>query len=278
MKGISLLLCLSALSFRVCAQPNSYPWLATYDSTQSILARVPVPEGYRRANAPPGSFADWLRRLPLSQGRPPVRLFNGQEKSNQSAHAAVIDIDVGDKDLQQCADAVIRLRAEYLYSRQRLDSIRFSFTSGDVAEFRRWARGFRPTVSGNRVNWSRTARIDSGYASFREYLSTVFMYAGSYSLSRECRPLRGPETPVIGDIFIEGGFPGHAVILVDAAAHRETGKTLVLLAQSYMPAQDIHLLANPFDPGLDPWYEVAMGQELRTPEWIFPANSAKRLR
>lgn len=36
----------------------------------------------------------------------PVKLFNGNLKRNQQAHFGILNIDVGKKDLQQCADAV----------------------------------------------------------------------------------------------------------------------------------------------------------------------------
>jgi hypothetical protein len=91
----------------------------------------------------PGSFEDWLRHLPLKKGKPPVYLYNGRLKENQSAHYAVIDIDVGNSDLQQCADALIRLRAEYLYSIGDFSSIHFKFTSGHNAEYSRWREGYR---------------------------------------------------------------------------------------------------------------------------------------
>ena len=48
-----------------------------------------------------------------------------------------------------------------------------------------------------------------------------------------------------GDVFIKGGSPGHAVIVVDVAIYTQTGKKVFLLAQSYMPAQQIHILVNP---------------------------------
>ena len=111
------------------AQNNPYKWLESYDSTQCILNRVEVPNGYERVETIPGSFADWLRHLPLKKGNPPIRYYNGREKILQDAHYAVVDIDVGDRDLQQCADAVIRLRAEYLYAAGLYDSIAFNFNA-----------------------------------------------------------------------------------------------------------------------------------------------------
>ena len=47
----------------------------------------------------------------------------------------------------------------------------------------------------------------------------------------------------IGDVFIQGGFPGHAIIVVDLAEN-EVGEKCFLVAQSYMPAQEIHVLKN----------------------------------
>ncbi|MGM0881074.1 MAG: DUF4846 domain-containing protein [Bacillota bacterium] len=44
-------------------------------------------------------------------------------------------------------------------------------------------------------------------------------------------------------------------------AGRETGKKLYMLAKSYMPAQNIQVLANPNDKGLSPWYVLDDQQE-----------------
>lgn len=100
----------------------------------------------------------------------------------------MLDIDVGARNLQQCADAIIRLRAEYLYISGFRDDIVFNFTSGDPARFRDWARGFRPRIHENRVKWVRSAQNDFGYRNFRNYLNTVFLYAGSgYSSAEKSR-------------------------------------------------------------------------------------------
>ncbi|MBN1917121.1 MAG: DUF4846 domain-containing protein [Verrucomicrobia bacterium] len=258
--------------------PNKYTWLEDWKLSNATAERVPVPDGYRRTEAAAGTFADWLRHLPLKEGRPPVQLYDGREKANQDAHFAVIDIDVGDRDLQQCADAVMRLRAEYLYAKGDHETIHFNFTSGDRADFAEWAKGYRPTVTEDSVEWRQTAGEDRSYASFRKYLVIVFAYAGSASLSRELEPVEDVADMQIGDVFIKGGFPGHAVIVVDMAVDADSARKVFLLAQSYMPAQDIHILRNPANPDSNPWYPLDFGDQLITPEWTFSAGELRRFR
>jgi len=255
-----------------------YPWLAGYDPSSTIESRISPPEDYRRMPVDSDSFAGWLRRLPVKPGRPEVHLFNGRPKGRQDLHEAVIDIDTGDRDLQQCADAVIRLRAEYLFSMKRFGDIHYNFTSGDTAFYSDWRKGFRPQVRGSRVSWRRTAEPDFSHEAFRDYLETVFAYAGSYSLESELVPVEDQSDMKIGDVFIQGGFPGHAVIVVDMARKPGTGEKVFLLAQSYMPAQDIHILRNLNDQELSPWYRVDFGEVLETPEWDFERTDLARFR
>ena len=63
----------------------------------------------------------------------------------------------GKKDLQQCADACMRLYAEFLYSKDQFDEISFTFTSGDIARYNYWADGYRPLITGDEVVWDKTA-------------------------------------------------------------------------------------------------------------------------
>jgi hypothetical protein len=247
--------------------------ILTDGAAQTIQSLVAPPPGYERIPVGPASFGAWLRGLPVRAGRPAVLLYNGRRKADQSAHYAVLDIDVGEKDLQQCADAVIRLRAEYLFPGPCSDRIQFNFTSGDTARWKDWRDGMRPIVSGNRVAWSRTAEFDDGYSNFRDYLDTVFMYAGSASLEREMDPVADAKNLLGGDVFIEGGFPGHAVLVIDVAEN-EAGDRVFLLAQSYMPAQDIHILTSFED--IDPWYRAHSEGVLRTPEWDFDYENLRR--
>lgn len=235
----------------------TYSWLTpTTDWSTALVNRVAVPDGYVRNEVKGGSFAEWLRFLPLQPQGSKVMYFNGEEKPYQQFHEAVIDIDIGNRDLQQCADATMRLRAEYQYGTKQFDKIKFNFTSGDPVPFSKWRQGYGITISKNRLKWVPSSKSTGSYASFKRYMKWIYMYAGTASLSKEITRLPSLRDMQIGDLIIQGGFPGHAVIVVDMAYHPTTGDKLFLLAQSYMPAQSIHILKNPFSDQLSPWYSI----------------------
>ncbi len=270
-------ICLFGIYFcsNIFAEP--YPWLENCNNSNTIENRITPPNGYFRNSVDSNSFAYWLRHLPLKPTNTRVLLYNGKEKGNTSACHSVINIDTGDKDLQQCADAVIRLRAEYLYSQKRSDDIRFKFTSGDTVSFRNWINGNRPVVNGNNVSWNNIDQIDSSYSIFRNYLNTIFMYCGTYSLNKELVPVEDVKDIQIGDVFIQGGFPGHAIFVIDVIED-DKKKRLCLLGQGFTPAQDIHILNNPNNSELNPWYDIDFGNTLRTPEWTFKKTDLKRFK
>ncbi|WP_020571844.1 DUF4846 domain-containing protein [Neolewinella persica] len=242
----------------------------------TIPTRFPTPDGYTRTAYIEDAFGHYLRHQPLKPHGTKVLLFNGVEKGNQRAHAAVLDVDVGNRDLQQCADAVMRLRAEYLYEQERFADIHFNFVSGFNAEYARWRKGQRIRVKGNRVDWTPGSGATPDYKSFRKYLTMVFSYAGTASLVHELKP-KDKAYIDAGDVLIKGGSPGHAVIVVDKAVNETTGEVLVLLAQSYMPAQDIHVLVNPAHRDGNPWYSVTkdFGDWIQTAEYGFDGNALR---
>lgn len=253
-----------------------YLWMSPPDDANALAARIPAPSGYQRVPAAAGTFAQWLRYLPLKPGRPEVLLFDGRKKPNQDAHWAVLDLDVGKKDLQQCADSVMRLRAEYLFSVGRNKDITFTLTNGQKAAFSDWAAGQRPTVRGNRVTWRAATRPDASHASLRRYLDFVYAYAGTLSLAREFKTPRETDPIEPGDVFIHGGSPGHVVIVLDVAVAPGSQRRVFLLAQGYMPAQEMHILKNPAHPASNPWYDADFGATLTTPEWNFKRDERKR--
>lgn len=230
---------------------NSIPEREKIDFYESIMD-IPTPAGYQRENYTQGSFGFWLRRLPLKKNKT-VYLYNGSLKQNQSAQFAVLDISTGKKDLQQCADVVMRLRAEYLFAEKKFDSI--SFIDFALRKYQ-WSGG------NNRQQ-------------FNSYLENVFGYCGSASLEKQLKPVIEFGTMQVGDVLIKGGFPGHAVIVADMAIN-EKGEKVYMLVQGYQPAQDMHILVNPVNNELSPWYELNDLFLILTPEWKFNKQQLKR--
>lgn len=253
-----------------------FPWLSTYQTKNNLINSIALPKGYYREKTMTTSFTYWLQHLPLKPDDKIVNLYNGDEKGIQSAQFAILDIDVGTLDLQQCADAVMRLRAEYLFAEKRFGQIQFHYTSGDLAPWDQWRKGMRPIINGNKVSWKQTSSEDNSYKNFKKYLINIFSYCGSLSLSRELEQVEQIHDIKAGDVFIRGGTPGHAVIVLDVAINKQSGKKIFLLAQSYMPAQEIHILNNPNREDLSPWYEEDFGDELITPQYTFTNNELMR--
>lgn len=211
---------------------------------------IPTPDGFNRTIEEPGSFAKWLRNVPLRKDNT-VYLYNGEKKQNQDAQYRVLDIETGNKNLQQCADAVMKLRAMYFFARKEFGSILFFDNEGSRYAFN---EPFTQTH-------------------FNSYLEKVFGMCGTASLSKQMkRSALQNMTP--GNAFVRGGFPGHAAIVVDMATD-DKGRKIYLLAQSYMPAQDIHILKNPMNQELSPWYELNEDEIIETPEYTFKSSEMK---
>jgi len=217
---------------------------------------ISVPEGYMRIPIEDSaSFAFYLRHLPLKPEGTPVYSYDGYETWTFNYAYAVIDsIDTGKEDIQQCADAVIRLRAEWLFKNKRYSDIAFHFTNGWLCDYTHWADGYRVSVKGNKTSWYQASQRDYSYKTFRKYLDMIFNYAGTLSLSKELKSVKLQDMQ-IGDVFIIGGSPGHAIIVIDMAENPETKDKCFVVAESYMPAQDIHILKNE-SRGNYPWYFV----------------------
>jgi hypothetical protein len=229
------------------------PVPAAAPALPAMVGDIPLPAGYQRVAAAPRSFAAWLRAVGIKKDIK-VYLYNGSLKVNQQAQYAVLNIPLDKKDLQQCADAVMRLRAQYVYSQRRYSEISFSDNNGK--------------------NYTCPGPLDSLH--FERYLEKVYSYCGTLSLEKQLKKVPGMTNVQPGDVLIKGGSPGHAVMVMDVAVN-SSGNKVYLLAQSYMPAQDMHLLKNPMNGSLSPWYEVTTdGASISTPEWLFYPQQLRR--
>lgn len=243
-------------------------------SGTTLETRFQLPEGYTRLSYSKDSFGKFVRNYPLCEDGSEVLLYDGSKKGNQNAHIAIFDMDLVNDDLQQCADSVIRMYAEYFYNKKQYELMEFHFVNGFSCDFSKWSQGMRVNIDGNSTTWYQGAASDDSNKAFESYLRTVFCYASTLSLEKESKSiqLKGIQ---IGDIFIHGGSPGHVVMVVDVCENKQKEKAF-LLAQGYMPAQQFHILQNPQHAN-DPWYYTKdLSSALDTPEYDFTTDELKR--
>ena len=221
---------------------------ASFIPPDSVVTRFKTPPGFHRVEVKPGSFAAYLQGLPLKPQGAHCLAYNGNIAATDHETAAVVEMSVGKHDLQQCADAVMRLRGEYLYSQKRYNEISFHFVSGFVCDYIHYAKGYRYQDD----KWVHTAKPDYSYEAFMKYMELVFSYAGTPSLEKELKPVTNAAKLKAGDVFIHGGHPGHCFIVIDVAENDKHEKQF-LLAQSFMPAQNIQVLQNA--PGYE-WFSM----------------------
>lgn len=250
------LLVLPVISILTCCFNDDHKLISQHSlsaaDSATIISEITVPSGFKRVDLPKQSFGDWLRNISLKKDKH-VYLYNRSLKRNQTAQFAVLNISVGNKDLQQCADALMRLRAEYLFGQKRYSEIEFR---DNANKSYKWTGG-------------------ADRSAFDKYLEKVFSMCGSASLEKQLKPVTNLHNMQPGDVFIRGGFPGHAMIVIDMAINAN-GKKVFMLAQSYMPAQDIHIVKNPSDVTLSPWYEINDAVEIDTPAWTFLNSQLRR--
>lgn len=234
--------------------------LTSTKSDTLLLQRFSVPDGYTRIPCDKYSYAYYLRNVKLKPNDARVNYFDGSEKKNNQIYCAVIDQPISDRDLQQCADAVMRLRGEYLFSQKRFSEIHFNFLSDNKPRY------FKDY--GDKTN---------SYNNFLKYMDYVFAFANTRSLYNELLPVLSTDLQ-IGDVFIQTGNPyGHAVTVMDLAEN-ENGEKIFLLSQSYMPAQETQILMNPTAHEISPWYTLKKQGDLITPEWNFKFSDLRRFK
>lgn len=248
--------------------------LSTSASAATVAEQFPPPDGFVRATVDDtnsGSFGAYLQGLQLLPPGTPVRAFHGGTVAAPWARA-VVDLDVGASDLQQCADSAIRLYAEYQRSRGTTQTLSFHATSGDPIPWSRYRGGERAVARGNKLVWQKSGDAVDGTGEegrrWRSWLDAVFMYAGSMSLAKDTVPVTGEVRP--GDLLVVGGSPGHVLVVLDTAAHRdEPGRVQWLLGQGFMPAQSFHVLG---------WYAPDDDGAINVPSWPKPFERGSRRR
>lgn len=262
----------------VASAAPTYPWLEGWADapaqSRPIAAVFAPPDGFTRVPATP--LTTWLRGLPVRQDRTEVRSFRGRALGPAKA---VIALDVGTRDVQQCADSILRLHGEYLWATGRADKAAYHFTSGDRSAWRDWRRGERFAVKGSAVKRVRGRKV-GGHAAYRKWLMHTFRYAGTRSLKHDSTAV-GSQPIEPGDFYVAPGGPGHAVMVLDVATHPD-GRRAALIGQGFMPAQDFHVVGRGGPRVLDGvWFLLpdAANALIATPSWApFHRDHARRFK
>lgn len=240
----------------------------------TIKTRVNVPTGYVRVAYSKGSFENYIRNYKLKPFGSKIINYDDSEYFWQGGHVGVLDIPVPKNGLQQCADALIRIRSEFLWDNNRKDEIGFKFTSGHYCSWIKYAEGYRPKINGNKVTFHKTKLANHTKENFYKYLNLIYMYSGTLSLYNELESVDAKDLK-IGDMLIKGGSPGHIVMLCDEIINNE-GEKLFLLFQGNTPAQSVHLVKNLEDFNISPWYQLENDATIPVSNYTF--SSAKFVR
>lgn len=225
-----------------------YPWPRRAAAYESLAHRTnPPPPGFTRVPATPGSWAWWLRHLPVLEPSAPLRYFDGTlVPRGNSGLIAVVDLDTGKRDLQQCMDVLIRLRAEHLRAAGLEKRIAFRYPGGRYLTWRSWVKGLRPDRSSKDLTLIPRAAWSDSRGSFMGYLQTLYHDTGT--VHHQSEPSVAPAELAIGDFFVYPPNPatvnGHAVMVLDLAVSA-TGERRIVVGQGDTPATDFHVLRSP---------------------------------
>ncbi len=246
-----------------------YQWPRRNMKYEPMSGRFPTPDGFKRVAVERNGYAYWLRHLPLLPAGTEVRDYRGNVlKSSSRVSAAVVDLDTGKRDLQQCIDTIMRLRAEYFWWKGEADRTFFRYAGGKYVGWKHWRAGLRPEYKDRKTVFRRSGAKGASRKNFESFMTFMFAMTGTMHHVRE--PRVAFENMQAGDFFIHSpprpGSLGHAVVILDLARCPK-GRVKALIGQGYTPAQDLHVLKTP--EGKD-WYELNPDGAIPTPLWPVP--------
>jgi hypothetical protein len=203
-----------------------------------------------------GTFASYLQYLPLRPTYSRVKTYDGNFAFTDVYTAAIVNMDIGTKDLQQNAGAVIRLRAEYLYLQKRYNEIAFHLNNNFLCDYVHYAEGYRYKNDA----WVLQGKKNYSHKNFLCYLELVFANSGLSSLMKDLKKVT-TDPVMAGDVFINDHSPAHCFIVMQVI---ENGKhqQRFLLAQGFTPAQEIQIVKCDDDEwfGLDKKSDILNGE------------------
>lgn len=199
----------------------------------SKVSDIPPPQGCRRQALAPGSYADWLRGMPL---KPDGSILSHAGDTVSPGFYRVLAVSglplMFRDDLEQCADWCFRLWAEYHRESGKTDRL-YLFNYG-----------------GQRKLFAKSGKT------FRGFLRWAMSNANSFSLKSGCAAADTAQM-LPGDMLVQNrdGGIGHVSVIMDAAQDSAGGK-YYLVGYGFMPAQEFHLERAGADLGRDGWFSL----------------------
>ncbi len=240
-----------------------YPWLeGRYDPAHSIYMRIPPPQGFRRVAVPEGSFAHWLRFLPLRNRRP---------GPGHPGLLAWVDLPALEGTGGSPEDCLQRLRSEYLHAVGQDDRLAWAVSHHPSEPAVRWtAWSANPPAAMTSPATHPVGRED--YATLHAFLRKVLPMTTTLTLSRDLRPAEGELA--IGQVWHHppagpDAPPGHAVLVADVVENPRSGERAFLLLQATLDEPFPAVVVNPGHSSAGPWFSTPVGPALRLPGWTF---------
>ena len=209
---------------------------------ESVGSIAPPDTDFVRVVINRNSFGDWLRHLPLMPAGSAVYDYRGRvhKSGDDSTVAAVVDLDIKGRRLEQCMDILIRLYAQYLWDVQRAEDLILPLPGGYWLAWKDWAEGIRPVFHGIDVSLKKSERSDHSYSQYQNYLRLVYAESHTQQFYYWYQPVP-VEDVRIGDFFVIRGSKSHAVMIVDMA-YGPDGQKYALVGQGDTPACQFYLL------------------------------------
>lgn len=214
-------------------------WNTTNPWQAKRVGEIPTLRGFTRVEAAEGSYAAYLRAIPLKEKGAKLHLYSDVVAKNQFLAAAIVDQPLLNK-YEQCADVAIRLWAEYLWQNGRYDEMCFTDVRDSMLCYH-----------------CDTVPADSLHACFEAFLTEVYKWCNTASLFQETAPRQFIDVQA-GDILVHPAEPGeaygHAIVVVDVAKDSK-GRVAILCLEGNTPAREKHIVRNKW-LWRDPWFVI----------------------
>ena len=246
-------------------------------SGMTISQRFNPPAGYERVQTENGSFAEYLQNFTLRDYTVKPLVFDTETKTlvnDENAPAvSVLAMDLINKgNLQQSSDSMVRLYAEYLYSKGRYTDITFNLLTTPIfkCHFDTWSKGGRLDLSkineGNQISWCldhnencghKDVELGTSAGTFRYYLQNVMTYSDTASLITDMNQLSASQDAAIGDIIVYADRQAAPAIIVDLAVNPSDGSKVYVMARGSSPACEIYIVRNENNAEINPWQKLS---------------------